>query len=384
MYPRRRLRGLVAGVAFAAAAVLFTSGCAATETTGGGDAEGPIKFGISGPLTGEQAQYGKDWQLGFDLYLEQINADGGVDGREVEIVFEDSQNDPSQATTIAQKFVSDDEILAVIGDFSSSTSTVASPLYQRGGILQLGITNSAPAFTDTGDYIFSPSVTAQVDATLTENLASKISKKVAVIFTNTDYGKSFADIVAESSEKSGSEIVLSQGVDESSTDFTPVLLRVKDSGAESVIFATYYRTTSLLAQQSRAIGLDAEIVAIGANYSNEFLELAGDAAEGVHTLVTFFADDTRDEVTDFVSAFRKKYDQEPNQFNAMAYDGLRQLVWAFENSDGSRTGIRDALRDGKDIPSVVLGDFSYGPDRRINQPVLTHLVVRDGSFVRAE
>lgn len=363
---------------------LLLAGCAGGGGTGGSGDASPIVIGVSGPLSGEQAQYGRDWQAGFDIYLNEIADTGGPDGRPVEIKFEDSQNDPSQATTIAQRFVSDDSVLAVIGDFSSSTSTVASPLYQRGGMLQLGITNSAPFFTDTGDFIFSPSVTAEVDARLTTKLASELGSKIGLVYTNTDFGRSFADIVEAEASGFGAEIVASTGVDESSTDYMPVLLQLRDSGSDVVIFATYYRTTSLLVQQAHEVGLKGSIVAMGANYSKEFLDLAGPAAEGVHLLTPFFAGNSREDVVSFVTAFEAKNGAQPNQFNATAYDGIRQIVWACGQSDCTRTGIRDALRDGKDIPSIVLGPFSYNENRRIQLDSLTHLIVTDGEFVLAE
>ena len=91
----------------------------------GGDAADTVTFGVSGPLTGDQAQYGKDWEAGFELALEELNAEGDVT---YAIDFQDSQGQAAQATNIAQKFVSDDRISAVMGDFSSATSMVASPV----------------------------------------------------------------------------------------------------------------------------------------------------------------------------------------------------------------------------------------------------------------
>ena len=115
---------------------------------GGGDGlADTVTFGVVGPKTGDQAQYGEDWQKGFDLALEELNAEGDI---EYKIDFQDSQGQPAQASNIAQKFVSDDSIIAAMGDFSSATSMVASPVFQRGGMVQLGITNSHPDFTTTG------------------------------------------------------------------------------------------------------------------------------------------------------------------------------------------------------------------------------------------
>ena len=91
---------------------------------------GPVTIGVSGPLTGPNAQYGAQWKKGFDLALEEVNAKGGVKGRPLQYVFEDSQADPRQTVAIAQKFVSDPKTVVEVGDFSSTASMAASPIYE--------------------------------------------------------------------------------------------------------------------------------------------------------------------------------------------------------------------------------------------------------------
>jgi len=90
-----------------------------SEGQGAGAGNAPIVIGVTGPLTGDNAEYGKQWRKGFDLALDEINGAGGVRGRPLEYVFEDTQSDPKQTPAVAQKFVADSKIAAVIGDFSS-------------------------------------------------------------------------------------------------------------------------------------------------------------------------------------------------------------------------------------------------------------------------
>src|SRR3977135_2483357 len=110
----------------------------------------PLALGVSGPLTGPNAQYGAQWKQGFDLALDEIHAAGGINGRKLVYTFEDSQSDPRQSVAIAQKFVSDPKIVMELGDFSSPASMAASPIYQRAGLVQFGFTNSHPDFTKGG------------------------------------------------------------------------------------------------------------------------------------------------------------------------------------------------------------------------------------------
>lgn len=379
------MRPSIRTVAATAASILtLVAMTACSQPAGSSEGEDgeTVTFGVSGPLTGDQAQYGKDWQAGFDLALDELNAEGGTT---YAIDFQDSQGQAAQASNIAQKFVSDDDIVAVMGDFSSATSMVASPVYQRAGLLQLGITNSHPDFTTTGDYVFSPSITQDVEGKVMADGAKALGDKAAVFYLNTDWGKAAYEVFEGQAGVNGLDIVYSSPVEETSTDFKPLLLRAKESGADVIQFLTYYKTTALLVQQATDVGLtDVALSAVGSNYSSEFLELAGDAAEGVFVETSFFPGSDREDVRAFVDGFVAKYDRQPNVFSAYAYDGLKELVWASENSDGTREGIRNALRDGTDIPTIIYGPAQYNDERRIENPEFVWLVVRDGEFVAQE
>jgi len=378
---RRTTTTALAG-AIAAGLALTSCASAADGSSGSAAPAEPIVFGVSGPLTGNQAEYGKNWQDGFELALEQINDAGGIDGRTVELDFQDSQGEASQATTIAQRFVSDPSVLAVMGDFSSATSMVASPLYQRGGLLQLGITNSHPDFTATGDFIFSPSVTQEVEARYVEDSAHSVGGDIAVFYLNTDWGNTAFGVFEDQAAENGDTIVYSTPIEEASTDFKPQLVQARDAGADVAVFYTYYASTALLVQQAQQVGFtDVPFLAVGSNFSQQFLDLAQDAAEGVYVDTYFYPGSDDPAVSEFVAAFEDKFGTAPNLFNAFAYDGLMQLAWAAENTETlDRTGIRDALRDGTGIPSILYGAAEYNDERRIDNPRFQWLRVEDGQF----
>src|SRR6201996_2987152 len=155
-----KLRSLARSAVLAIGLPALGAAAAQTQAASGE----PVTIGVSGPLTGQNAQYGSQWKKGFDLALEEVNAKGGVKGRPLQYVFEDSQADPRQTVAIAQKFVSDPKIVVELGDFSSTASMAASSIYQRAGLVQFGFTNSHPKFTQGGDFIWSNSV-SQADET---------------------------------------------------------------------------------------------------------------------------------------------------------------------------------------------------------------------------
>lgn len=381
---RPSIRKTLAAAA-AAVAMLAMAACGqdAGPADGGGEDGKPtsVTFGVVGPKTGDQAQYGEDWQKGFDLALEELNAEGDI---EYKVDFQDSQGQPAQASNIAQKFVSDENILAAMGDFSSATSMVASPVFQRGGLVQLGITNSHPEFTDTGDYIFASPVTQAVEGQLQADGAKALGDKAAVFYLNTDWGITTWDVFEEQAATNGLEIVYSSAVEEASTDFKPLLLNAKNAGADVVYMLTYYKTTSLLMQQAQDVGLEAEFGAVGSNYSLEYLDLAGEAGNGVYMATTFFPASEDPEVKAYVEAFTEKFGHQPSLFNTYAYDGVKALAKAYEESDGTREGLRDALATSDDLPSIVYGTFGFNDERRIDDPTFRWIQVRDGEFVEVD
>src|SRR5271166_1604457 len=327
--------------ALMAAALAAIGAAAAHAQAAAGE---PVTIGVSGPLTGQNAQYGAQWEKGFDLALEEVNAAGGVKGRPLQYVFEDSQADPRQTVAIAQKFVSDPKIVVEVGDFSSTASMAASSIYQRAGLVQFGFTNSHPNFTKGGDFIWSNSVSqADEQPRLAKYAADLGFKKVAVLYVNTDWGRASQKLFTDAAKADGVDVVAAEGYQPDEKDFRSTLVRVRDSQPDAIVLISYYADGALITRQIRTVGLNTPIVASGSIYSPKFIELAGDAANGVYTESNFFPGDTRPEVQTFVKTFRDRYHEEPDDFNAVAYDTIILLADVIDKYGTDRTAIRDGL-----------------------------------------
>jgi branched-chain amino acid transport system substrate-binding protein len=342
----------------------------------------PVFFGVSGPLTGPNAQYGAQWKAGFDLALDEINSQGGINGHPLQYVFEDSQSDPRQAVTIAQKFVDDKRILIELGDFSSPASMAASPIYQRAGLVQLGFTNSHPDFTKGGDFIWSPSV-SQADAQpLLADLAVKQGfRRIAVLFQNTDWGRASKDVFVKSAGTRGAQVVAAEGYQPTDKDFRATLLRVRDAKPDALVLIAYYSDGAQIARQARASGITLPIVAASSVYSPKFMELGGDAVNGVTTNTSFFPGDPAPEVQHFVHGFEAKYHQQPDAFNAFAYDAVIIAAYALRSGGTDRRAVRDALVKLHDVPSVIFGKATFNPEtRRVIGVKSVNLMVVNGQW----
>lgn len=384
MFAPSRSRTLYAVLLLALGLSTLLTACDAPGTTGQSTsaAAEPILIGVSGPLTGQNAQYGAQWKKGFDLALDQINGQGGIKGRPLAYTFEDSQSDPKQWVAIAQKFVADSRIVLELGDFSSPASMAASPIYQRAGLVQFGFTNSHPDFTKGGDYMWSNSI-SQSDAQpiLASYAIDDLGlKRLAVLHLNTDWGRTSADLFVQAATAKGAEVVAREGYLAEEKDFRSTLTRVRDAKPDGLILISYYADGALIAQQVRALGLTTPIVASGSVYSPKFLELGGDAVDGVYTNSNFFPDDPRPEVQKFVKSYQAKYNEIPDSFAAGAYDTMVLAGQVLTQYGTERTAIRDGLAQIQDVPSVIFGKVSFGPDRRVANPENIKLVVKDGQF----
>jgi branched-chain amino acid transport system substrate-binding protein len=372
----RRWSGLPIVVALLLSVV---TGC---SQIGGGNS-GNIVFGVSGPLTGPNAEYGQIWKKAFDIAVDEVNAKGGVKGRKIEIQFEDTQSDPKQSVVVAEKFANDKRIVAEIGDFASPASMAASPIYERAGLVQYGFTNSHPDFTKGGNFMFSTAPNQADDAPFLANYAVKEigKKKLVLLHLNTDWGKTTADLFEGKAKELGAQIVYRDAYLPDEKDFKTILTKARDANPDGLALMSYYTDAALIAQQARAQGLTVDIIANGATYSPKFIELGGGAVEGVKTTSPWFVGNPRPAVQEFVKKYKDKYGEDPNWFAGNAYDTVMILSNVIEKVGTDRKAIRDGLAGLKDYPSLVYGTMSFNSERRAEIKEFNRLEVKGGQFV---
>jgi branched-chain amino acid transport system substrate-binding protein len=373
----------------AATLALLVAGCAPVQPVSQGGAatadEGPIYIGVSGPLTGPTARYGEQWKKGFDLALDEINGAGGINGRPLEYIFEDTQSDPKQSVVVAQKFVADPRIIVELGDFSSTASMAASQIYQRGGLVQFGFTNSHPDFTFAGgDYTWSNSVTqAQASPALADFAVTDLGlTRLAVFYLNNDWGASSYELFVPRVEELGAEIVSTAPYLAEEVDFRSALTAARDANPDAVILFSYQVDGALIAQQMQEAGLDVPIVGASPIQSPDYLDLGGEAVEGTYILGQFLDTDPRPHVKSVVDKYIAKYNEPPDFFAMHAYDTMILIAKAIEIGGPTREGVHSALPQLKDVPSVIYGTSTFNPEtRRVQDPEFVGLQVQDGNFV---
>ncbi len=361
---------------------MLLAGCAAAPAP-----SAPVMIGVSGPLTGPAAQYGAQWKKGFDLALDEINV-AGVNGRKIAYVFEDTQADPKQSVVIAQKFVNDNSLVMEIGDFASGASMAASPIYQKAGMLQFGFTNSHPDFTKGGDYMWSNSVTQdEASPVLADYVSQQLKvKNVAVAYVNTDWGVSSHAIFAKKAQALGLNVVAAEKYAADEKDFAPTLTRIRDAKPEALVLFSLLADGSQMVLAADKLGLGLPLIAGSSMHDQNFVKVAGKAAEGFHLKGQFTLDDPRAEVQSFIKAYKSKYNEDPNFFAAHSYDAMKVAAEAIRLAGaGGKTVTRAAIKDAfpqLEVPSIIYGKIKFNPEsRRVSNPQFVNLRVSNGAFV---
>lgn len=364
------------------AAVSMVACSGATGSSGDSGKKSTVYFGVSAAETGQYAQYGQQFKEAFDLAVEQVNAAGGIKGHPLALKYEDSQSDPKQSVTVAQKFVNDKSVSLVFGDYSSAASIPASPIYTAGKLVQYGFNNSNPDFTAKGSqYQWSTSITTSATYKWTADYIKKQGvDSVGVTYLNTsDWGIPAYKAFKDEAKKVGLKITDAEGVLDTSDDYRPSLTKAVAKNPDAFVHIGYGPDAAKLVTQLRAIGYK------GTFYGGQD-EQSFDGtpdAEGSIIGTQFLESSTDPTVKAFVAAFKKKYPKETDvtSFEAGAYDALNVAVAAAKAGGTSREGILKGFQEVKDVPSVVYGKITFDPStRRVASPQLTPVILKDGKW----
>ncbi|MCH4161169.1 MAG: ABC transporter substrate-binding protein [Bifidobacterium sp.] len=346
-----------------------------------------VNIGVIYPKTGQYAEYGKLFEQGFNLAIEKVNADGGVQGKKLGLKYFDTQSDAKQDAAVAPKLVADKSIIAVVGDYASPASAAASPIFQQAGLVHYGFNNSAPTFTDTGDHVWTPQIGQDKYQKANADIVAKKAKKISVVYIENDWGKQAYEYFKAEAQKNGTEIVYESSYLADSTDLSPILIPARDAKPDAVVDIGYGPDGALVLNTLRdKLGFTGQY--FGGQETKEFLDLAGDNANGTIITGSFSATGTKDsKAKQFVKDFNAKYGNNPGNFEVTAYQAIIDLAYAANKTEPTRAGIQKALKTVTDFPLYQGngGTFKFNQsNRRADNidPIL--LVVKDGKFEQYE
>ncbi|HUX13526.1 MAG TPA: ABC transporter substrate-binding protein [Spirochaetia bacterium] len=348
--------GLVLALLYAVLTVpLFASGAkeaASTDT---------IHIALTAPITGDYAEYGKNFQRSVEMAINEINAAGGVLGKKFELSVGDSKGDPKESANLAQKWVSDPTIVAEIGDFTSTCCMASQPIYDRAGMVQLSPTASHTKFAPGSPWSFSIVGTQAYEQPFMAKLASKTLgfKNMAVLYINNDWGVDTQKFYKENFEQQGGKIVGEESFFQGDKDFKAALTKLKASNPDALYMAAMYNDGALIEKQRQELGWNIPVLGPSSLYSDQLIKLGGAAVDGLYTNVSFFAKDPDPKIQNYVKGFEKLYNVTPNFHAALAYDAMYLLADAIKRAGSTdHKAIRDALAVTKDF-SGLTGDITF-------------------------
>lgn len=243
-----------------------------------------IKIGFSAPLTGPQAHYGKGYQNGAQMAIDDVNAENPtLGGKKVqfELLAEDDMADPKSATQVAQKFV-DLKVAGMIGHFNSGTSIPASKIYSDAGLPQIAMA-TAPAYTAQGYKTTFRSMTSdtQQGSVLGKFVVEKLNaRQIAIIDDRTAYGQGLADEFEKAAKAAGATIAKREFTSDKETDFTAILTSIKGAKPDLIFFGGADAQSGPMVKQKKRLGISAPLISGEMTRSETFLRLAGSEAEG--------------------------------------------------------------------------------------------------------
>ena len=361
----------------------FTVACA-NNTSKNTNARGEsIQIAVAGPMTGDNSEYGLGFYNAAKQKAKEWNDNGGVLGKQVEIIQYDDKNTPEEATTIAQKIISDKRVVGLVGHFSSGVCMTAAPLYQENKIIEISPSASHPDYSVIGDYIFRNNTIISKEAAASVDIAVNDlgKKKIGIISIMTDWGTNTSKIIKELVEKeSDAKVVAHEEIMEGSDDYSLAITKLNEAGADVVICCGMYNLVAPVAKQYKQINPNIAIVGFSNAYSDQLIQLGGSSVEGVCFPVIFFSESDDKDVMKFVEDYKNNYGSAPSALTAQAYDTVGLHLTAIKECDTTDSEIlKDKLY--KMNYKGVTGDIKFDENGDVDKQFVK-VTIKDGKFIK--
>ena len=317
---------------------------------GGALAADTVKVGVLLPLTGSQAKFGEIEKRSYEMAAEEINAKGGVNGKKIELLFEDDTGKPDVGRSAVEKLISRDKVPVLTGGYSSSVTLAATPVAQQFKVPFVISTGSDDAITEKKyDYVFRVNPPASEYPNAVKSFlhgVAKDVKTVALLYENSAFGQSSSKSFEADAVGLGLKIVVKEGYQAGAIDFKPVLTKVKAANPDMIYMVSYVMDASLLMRQAKELRINPKLfVGGGAGFTlPEFAKSAGDAADGVFSATLWVETLPFPGAREYFDKFKKKYGSETEYHGAEAYAAMQVVADALKRAKSiTPKDIRDAL-----------------------------------------
>lgn len=346
--------------------------------------DGELLIGIMVPTTGSEATYGKDMENAIKLAVEEVNAKGGLLGKKVVTTTGDDGCDPQMGSAAASKLVSSD-VVAVVGGYCSGATLPTLKIFADAKVpLVIPAANSTRIAEENpgwGFQVNSPGYHQAEKAT--QWFATLGHTKLALVHQGDGFSEDLAQLTRDNWVEKGNEVVSYDVVNKGEQDYSALVTKIRAAGAEVVYWTAYHADGALLIRQLRQGGYQGDIVVGDGSSSDQLLEIAGQAGEGVYCTsppIVDFLPAARDFIQNYTAAFN----QAPGPYSGLAYDSTTLLVSAIEKAGSvDADQIRDILAATKDFPTLS-GNITFTPELTLVESNFIMLKGENGKWVLAE
>ncbi len=382
---RKKSKALVA-MSLIMSALVLVSGCGASKpaaTAPGTESKEPIKIGFLGAKTGDVAIYGLNTLKGLDMAITELNKEG-VLGRQVELVEEDNAGQKDQAINITNKLISQDKVVAIIGDPTTGITRVAGQIANSKKTVIMSAGSTGTNVVEIGPYVFRDTLldTIAAPATMKYVIQEKGWKNVALITSkNNDYSVSLSKIFTDAITSNGGQVVIEEFIQDKDTDFSGQITKIKSANPDVIVFSGYYTEGALIMKKAREVGIKAVMVGGDGLQGDDLMKIGEDAVEGSISYAGFSPEQPTPNTEKFINAYKAKYNNElPDLFAAQGYDALMLIAKAIKDANSADPEVfKDTLAKTKSYDGVS-GTITFQENREpIKSPVYL-LEVKGGKF----
>lgn len=342
-----------------------------------------ILVGAYGSLTGSEATFGIGTERGIKLAFEEKNKAGGIKGKKLKLVSLDDQGKSEEAAAVVTRLITQNKVVAILGEVASSRSLAAAPIAQQHKIPMITPSSTNPKVTEVGDYIFRVCFIDPFQGTAMAKFANEHlkAKKVAVLRdVKSDYSMGLADYFVKKFKELGGEVVSDQSYQAGDMDFKAQLTQIKSANPDAIFVPGYYTEVGLIARQAEQLKLKVPLLGGDGWDSSKLYEIGQNAINGHYFTNHYTTENTDPVVVNFINEYKARHGETPDGLAALGYDAAKILIEAMERAtEITPQHIRDEIAKTNGFVGVT-GKISIDANRNATKPAV--VVKVDGNVNR--
>lgn len=363
--------------------LLTACGAAGSNAPSGGEADS-VKVGVLAPLTGANAEFGKGFEVAMTMAMEEVNAAGGINGKTLELVFQDSKGDAKESSDLCRQYVDNEDIVAVLGDFTSTACMADAPIVKEAEMAILSPTASNPAFTEMNDCTFG--IIGKQDAD-SRYYAHYVLQEyagvdnVGIIYIESDWGNAAMSNFVDEAGKIGLNIVEMASFVQDEKDFSSIITKMKAANPDHIAIMDQGATSQII-NQIRTSGWDVSLSTNGPGTSQQLIDLCGENCEGLLLTTPFFFDPENEKEMAWRDEFTERAGFAPTVHSVNAYDCALLISEAIRQcgDDITRENVRDKLA-AIDFSGGLTGQIKFDETGSLDRRYIICEIV-DGEYVK--